>query len=289
MKLYLASIPYTAKVLLANTGRPYNFLFSFYHFINEDIAELQQTYFPEGFRLFADSGAFSAWTLGLEIDIDAYIAWLHKWNRFFDCYANLDVRGDLKGTKENQRILEEAGLEPLPVYHAGEPFAYFEELIEKYDYIALGGVAGKHLRGTSLMRWLIRCFRAVEGKPVALHGFGMTAWTLLKSFPWYSVDSTSWATGNRYGTVQIFDDELGCWYSFHCSNKRKIYTYGRYLRKLGIDPKVFVEANDQAIKNRFLAIIGARSYQVAARWLTEKWAHAQIHQPTYGIGRKACD
>jgi hypothetical protein len=31
--------------------------------------------------------------------------------------------------------MENAGLKPLPTYHMGEPREYFEELVDRYDYI----------------------------------------------------------------------------------------------------------------------------------------------------------
>ena len=39
-----------------------------------------------------------------------------------------------------------------------------------------------------------------------LHGFGMTGTDILKEYPWYSVDSTSWIEASRRGTYYEFKD-----------------------------------------------------------------------------------
>ena len=78
--------------------------------------------------VFLDSGAFSAWTRGVEIDIQKYIEFIKQNQDVITVYANLDVISPGRfsmGTKEsaeltlrNQKIMEQAGLSPLPVFHS---------------------------------------------------------------------------------------------------------------------------------------------------------------------------
>ena len=70
--------------------------------------------------LFLDSGAFSAMTQGVKIDIYEYIDFIKEHEDVLEVYANLDVIGSAEGTWKNQMIMEEAGLKPLPVFHYGE-------------------------------------------------------------------------------------------------------------------------------------------------------------------------
>jgi hypothetical protein len=37
-----------------------------------------------------------------------------------------------------------------------------------------------------------------------VHGFGITSPWLVKRYPFYSVDSTSWKAGGRYGDTRIY-------------------------------------------------------------------------------------
>lgn len=163
--------------------------------------------------LFLDSGAFSAFTQGTTIDIEEYISFIKQFEKHFTVYANLDVLNDPKATLQNQKIMERAGLHPLPCFHCGEPIKYLLHYLDNYDYIALGGMATS-LSGngppSAAMRssWFDKIFSeyicAPDGMPrVKVHGFGMTSLTLMTRYPWYSVDSTSWVVASRMGQILV--------------------------------------------------------------------------------------
>lgn len=158
---------------------------------------------PQRMRVFADSGAHSARTLGLHLDIDDYGQWLTKWHEWFTIYCNLDVIGGPEGTWRNQMHLEQRfNLHPMPVFHTGEDFDVLERYIDAgYTYIALGKLLGNSVK--ALQPWLAKAFRVADGRAV-FHGFGMTVWRLLLEFPFYSVDSSSWGAGVRYGNMRLF-------------------------------------------------------------------------------------
>lgn len=154
-------------------------------------------------RFFADSGAHSARTLGIHLDVDSYAQWVKKWAPWFTVYANLDVIGAPQATRDNQTYLEEVhGLSPMPVFHTGEPFDVLERyLADGYTYIALGKLLGNPV--SVLRPWLARCFQMAHGTAV-FHGFGMTHWAMLRAFPFYTVDSSSWGAVFRYGRLNLF-------------------------------------------------------------------------------------
>lgn len=159
--------------------------------------------------LFLDSGAFSAFTQGIKIDIQKYITFIKKYEKFIHVYANLDVIGDAKATWKNQMIMEDAGLHPLPVFHTSreDPKWLQRYLNRGYDYIALGGMAAGETRGqlTKLLDPLFSKYLCgVDGMPVIkVHGFGLTSLKLMFRYPWYSVDSTTWVIAGRLGSVFI--------------------------------------------------------------------------------------
>ena len=110
---------------LQNANATCKFLISYYYFKTRKVEELAARWQP--LQLFADSGAFSAWSLGGQIDVHEYADWLHKYKHLFAVYANLDVKGDIDASLRNQQILEEKGLHPLPVFHRYEPWSVLEE------------------------------------------------------------------------------------------------------------------------------------------------------------------
>lgn len=157
-------------------------------------------------ELFIDSGAFSAFTQGVKIDLDEYIAFIKQYKDIITVYANLDVIGDAAGTLANQKRMEKAGLKPLPCFHYGEPIKYLQYYLGRHDYIALGGMVP--IDNKDLVVWLDDLYSHYicdeDGMPrVKVHGFGLTSLKLMLRYPWYSVDSTSWVVTGRMGAIYV--------------------------------------------------------------------------------------
>jgi len=158
-------------------------------------------------KLFLDSGAFSAYSMGAEIDVHRYGEFiLQTQERFtWDVVANLDIIGGTEQQNwDNLDILEKMGCKNVsPVYHAGEDLIWLEQMKEKYPYILLGGlVTGDRKRVTQdLDRAFDQVLTDSYGEPVVqTHGFGLTQVDMMLRFPWTSVDSTSWAMSAAFGS-----------------------------------------------------------------------------------------
>ncbi len=167
-------------------------------------------------ELFLDSGAYSAWSQKKEINIQDYIAFIKKHKKLISVYANLDDITSAEKTWKNQRIMEKAGLNPLPVFHYGEDDKYLIRLLKdpKYTYISLGGMVP--IPNNKLVQWLDRIFSKyltnAHGMPVCkVHGFGLTSLRLMLRYNWYSVDSTSWVVTGRMGAIYIPKYRNGKW------------------------------------------------------------------------------
>ncbi len=174
----------------------------------------QQTFgFP---GVFLDSGAFSAYTLGIELSVREYCDYIE---RNLDILRNedgnvmasvLDGIGDPLATWRNQLEMEarfkQKGLNirPLPCFHAGEDERYLEHYVRNYDYITLGGMVGSSTQ--QLMIWLDRMWDKFltdgSGRPrCKVHGFGITAVPIMEAYPWYSCDSSSWIQSAAFGSI----------------------------------------------------------------------------------------
>ena len=252
-------------------------LLSYHYYKDCDLDALFAKYFiPPYPDVFLDSGGFSAATQGVTIDMDAYIAYIKKYKHLFTTYANLDVIGDAKKTLRNHQIMESAGLTPIPVFHVGEDFSYLASYIESHPYIALGGMV-PYMRDSKgkLMPWLIKCFKMARGKSV-FHGFGCTSWKVMKALPWYSVDSSSWGAGFRYGDVPIFDAKHGCFREIRLGNHQQCYQYADIVRSFGFNPGDFADRkrNDRSK----ICALSALSYIRAELWLRKR--HGEVRIPT---------
>jgi hypothetical protein len=168
-------------------------------------------------HIFLDSGAFSAWTRKVKIDIDAYADFIKQNKQFLTVYGNLDVIGDAKGTERNQRYLESKGLHPIATFHIGSPYSELERMVKEYKYIALGGLVGVP-RARRILH-LDKCFRIIRDK-VKIHGFGVGDFELMLRYPFYSVDNTNWILGGRIGVVYKFDKKTMKLQSTSASDKR---------------------------------------------------------------------
>jgi len=164
-----------------------------YHYVKNE--ERVQVMRRDGAKVFLDSGAFSAFTLGKEIDLDAYCRYIRDNRDIIDVASVLDGIGDPLKTYQNQCAMEANGVDALPCFHWGEDERYLEYYIEKYPYITLGGMVPHSSQENR--QWLDHIFSKyicdANGRPkLKVHGFGMTSIPLMTRYPWYSVDSSSW-------------------------------------------------------------------------------------------------
>jgi hypothetical protein len=168
-------------------------------------------------RLLLDSGAYTSWTQGVGINIDDYIAFVQRNRHLISNYVNLDVipgamgRMDWRseaieksatGSYANLQRMKDAGLTPIPVFHQGERFHWLERLLDDREpYVGISPYMRSSQRET--IRWLDQCFARLKGRPVRTHGFGVTSHILVSSFPWSSVDSTTWLQGAGNGQIVV--------------------------------------------------------------------------------------
>ncbi|MFE3378734.1 hypothetical protein [Streptomyces anulatus] len=185
--------------------------------------------------IFGDSGAHTARTLGLHLTLEEYAAWCRKWEDQLTLYANLDVIGGPEATWRNQRQLEDVhGLEPIPVFHTGDPWEWLERYLDEgYTYIALGKLLGNPVK--EVLPWIAKAFR-IAGDRAVFHGFGMTVWRALREFPFYSVDSSTWTSGYRFGVVKLFDTDTGTWTDIKMRDRVALLQHRDLVRAHHISP-----------------------------------------------------
>jgi hypothetical protein len=164
----------------------------------------------EGAKVFLDSGAFSAYTLGIKLSVEDYCNYINR-NRDIIRVEDgalmasvLDGIGDADQTWRNQMEMEWRGVRPLPCFHFGEPPEALEWYVRNYEYITLGGMVGATTE--QLRTWLERVWEnyLLDGSgraKIKVHGFGITAIPLMQEFDWYSCDSSSWIQSAAFGSV----------------------------------------------------------------------------------------
>ncbi len=176
--------------------------------------------------LFMDSGAHTLWNMhcyhvsrSKRYDyfktpdfweyVDAYAKFVNDNLDAIDWYVSVDAIHNPEITWEVQKYLEEKhGLDPVPVVHMGTPLKWMEKyLAEGYTFIGIGGVAREGDR-ENYRRWADTIFNLLCPAPsrlpiVKTHGFAMTSFNEMTRYPFWSVDSVSWAKAAAYGSVYV--------------------------------------------------------------------------------------
>ena len=160
-----------------------------------------------------DSGAFSAWTQGKQVDLNTYCDYIERNQEWIGEYVALDVinpkdpHAAAEASFENLIKMRKRGLRPLPVFHAGESFDWLHRMLDLgCDYIGLS--ATSLIARGSIDPWYRDAWAQLverDGLPVVkAHAFGETRFAPLSLFPWASVDSSTWIyKAQRTGLLKL--------------------------------------------------------------------------------------
>lgn len=204
------------KLCLAGTSgvyestRPYlkdvpYLLESFFYFCN-----FQKPLIKTADLFLLDSGAFTFMNgangkVNWDDYISKYIAFINE--NDIEHYFELDIDA-IVGYEEvkrmRARIESETGKKSIPVWHKSRGIDEFKRLVKDYDYIAIGGFAIKHIKQNEypIIRKMVQ-YAYESGTKV--HGLGFTPKEVTK-YKFYSVDSTTWLSCRRFGSLFKYDD-----------------------------------------------------------------------------------
>lgn len=151
-----------------------------------------------------DSGAFSAWALGVTISFEEYLRCCQEQLAVDPTLTEVFALDDIKSWRNTTRNTERmwaAGVPAIPVYHIGEPEDVLVGYARDYPKIAIGGMA--RVRGRVKQAFVEQCFSRVW--PCAVHGLAATSEDVVMAVPWHSVDASSCETGPRkYGRWKAY-------------------------------------------------------------------------------------
>lgn len=184
-----------------------------------DVAILESFYYADAWivqlipklsKFMLDSGAFTFMT-SHKGNVD--------WNDYLKRYADFVNENDVKLFFEldidsivgYERVLEmrkwleaATGKKPIPVWHKSRGKEEFLKMCDEYDYVAIGGIVSKEItrQEYKYFPWFIN---EAHKRGAKIHGLGFTNLEGIRKYHFDSVDSTSWTTGNRFGSVYRFN------------------------------------------------------------------------------------
>lgn len=168
----------------------------------------------KGLKTFLDSGAFTAWTKGVAIDVDEYISYVDANTDGIEFFCQVDTIPKTKEeansgtTLDNYAYMLQKVKSPeklLPVFHYGTHFEQFEKLFEvnpELDYVCLGALVGvpKTTRDAFFDKFFTY-LKTIGKSDLKVHALGMTSLDLLEKYPFHSADSTTWLSFARNGLL----------------------------------------------------------------------------------------
>lgn len=194
-----------------------NFLLSF-HYIQNRKLSMHQMYEGRGIKFFIDSGAHTYQNDPKYADYDVnywedhlqkYLKWAEKNREYIFAIANFDFEnmvGAEKVNEWNRKYFEpfmlRTGIPVCFVWHQNSYYTW-EQYCQRYPYIGFSSV---NTEGTDIeFTEYVDKLRIAEKHNSLVHGFGMTRTSILPKLPFYTVDSTSWKSGFRYGQIAIWN------------------------------------------------------------------------------------
>jgi len=179
-------------------------------------------------KLLIDSGAHSAHTKGIKLDLEEYIGFVNDNINRLSLYVQVDkIPGVYLKPKTAKDFLEAPELswenylymreksadynKLIPVFHQGEDFKWLENMCnyefangEHIPYIGLSPRGDVSLQAK--YDFCAKCFSVIQSSKnpkVKTHAFGATSLSMLERLPFTSADSTTWVLVSAFGQVWI--------------------------------------------------------------------------------------
>ena len=215
LTIFYSGVEYESYLdILYNLGIR-NFLMSYEYLKGKGLSQLKK--YPD-MHLFIDSGAYTyqndpiyeEYTLEQwEEQIREYLDWARKHKNQIFAIADLDLQylnsvGYETVYEWRKKYFEpfmlETGIPVCFIYHE-DGLEYWDYMCKRYPYVGLSLAIDKVENGTEQLREM---FRIAEKHNTLTQGMASTNTAMLTQYPFYTVDSTTWNVGLKYGEISVW-------------------------------------------------------------------------------------
>lgn len=228
---------------------------------NPDYIKQCKKKFPD-IDIMVDSGAFHFFNKKVqpisfyENYCKRYVKFLKKYSEYIFCAAELDIDtliGRTLPQKWREGVFNDLNKKYMPiiyVWHDGDPVDRFKEYCQAFDFVGISSdFKGNYATLTSIARQYL----------AKVHVFGYTRSTEIQDYDFYSVDSTTWLLGSKYGETDVFNGKTISRYDN--SKKAMRQRYRNKFQAAGLDwNKISQEEYYEVIKMNMLAFIEMEEY-----------------------------
>jgi hypothetical protein len=248
---------------------------------------------PPAIELMLDSGAYSAFTQGAQINLKEYTEFLRQNKALIFKPVCLDVI-DPKDPEvaaalgyKNFLYMREGYVDAMPVYHVRENRNWLDQMLKETDFIGLSATSIVTYKETH--EW----YRSVwtyltdsEGNAYARHhAFGDATPRTMFDYPWYSLDSTTWVMQAGRGGIAYLDKRAmqlntrlirNDQYLSEGDSGIKREVSDAFVRAAGIDPKKLHVATKPVVQNMLRSYFNAKYFLELE---AETAAHSRYDRP----------
>ena len=215
LTIFFSGVEYESYLdILYNLGIR-NFLMSYEYLKGKGSGQIKK--YPD-MHLFIDSGAYtyqndpkyeSYTNEQWEQQIKEYLSWVEKHKDSIFAIADLDLQylpnvGYEKVYEWREKYFEpfmlRTGVPVCFIYHE-DGLEYWDYMCKRYPYVGLSLAIDKTENGTEQLKDM---FRIAEKHNTLCQGMASTNTSMLTQYPFYTVDSTTWNVGLKYGEISVW-------------------------------------------------------------------------------------
>lgn len=241
-KIFLAGVENAHILECAYRAGVRDVLVSFYYLRTKNMTAIEAS-LARFDNVILDSGAFTLITNNKkknkqhEITDEALKLYTEDFIRFADKYAylfNFVIENDMswKISPEYRKAaldeMRDKGIHTVPVIHWSiadklEEYGFYDcELVAFAGDVAGGKAGANQVIANNL-----------EKRGILIHGLAATDEGSINGMPYFSVDSTSWLQGGKYGITYVFTESKIT--SYEATDKAKRYQYKQKFIDAGLD------------------------------------------------------
>lgn len=294
MRVYLAGAESAGRPEILISQKVKFVLLSYYYMRDKGDKgqEILLQYKKAGCITLIDSGAhtfFSELGMGHGVAVEKTTKTQETYDEYFEKYFNWLLARRAEGTVDHfveldiqeiigqervrawRKRMRDNNLDPIVVLHpkaSTNVDKEWDELTSEFSYCGIEG----SLPTGRYISWLT----VSEKKKVRVHGFAMTKVDEMRRCKFYSVDSTSWISGSRFGGSYFWRGS-GNFDNFGPDEKKGRIRYKAILEKAGID-YAKIEADDNTEIDRMNCFAWKQFQDWAV--LNCRTAYEKEHEPT---------
>lgn len=226
-----------------------NHMLMSYYYFKKHRSAFEKRIGNDGVTYLIDSGGFSLNKQEnltkdeCEKHFKGYLKFIQKYKDNIYGAVELDVEDivGLKRVEEWREQIIDTGVPLIVIWHPKRGYNYWVETCDKYDYV---GLTSETVPGMKFKKM----FNVAKKHKVGVHGFAMTKLDYMLKYPFKSMDSTTWKSGEMWGSTLIFQNRSLTTLANTQKTRRK--KYKNFCKKLGIDFKKLIK-DDPYTVNRF--------------------------------------